>query len=251
MVRIAYSSKTDYATITASSELSSDTPATNVAHDFLSRYWSSTGTSGAAVDEYLYFDFSSPQNLTCLFLFDHTLSANGTATLEAGSTTGYSDFSIVLTRTDHVLMAFFSETWQYWRVHFQDPPGGSGWIRIGRLFGGTYFEPSRNFRNHFRRKLIDPSESGEAESGERYWNIRKELWEITLEFHLLPESLQDSFENIFRTVGNHQPFVLSLDPQNHPAEWSHYVLLATPLEFAVQLLDRANFSLEFREMMRV
>ena len=243
-IRFLYDFDNDSATITSSSEVST-LPDDNVVNDLLGKKWRTTGDSS----EWIKFDLGSAKQIKEVGIFGHNLTSGATVTLEANATDDWASpsYQTTLTYNADRIVKFLDETYRWWRITFADASNPDGYIEVGRIVMGSYFEPSYNITNDFNRSLIDPSEADVTDGQQTYWRVRTKYWKYTVRFRLIPVSEQDNFETMFASIGNTEPVVVSLDPDTYPSKWSIYAQMSTPLNMAMTLLDYADLELEFEE----
>lgn len=243
-IRILYDSDTwDAATITSSSE-TGDLADDNVVDDRVAKPWRTTGVSS----EWIKFDLGSAVSLTCLGMFGFNLTSSATVTLQANSiddwTTPPFDQTLTLvTDTDgNVLerLVHFPSTsaYQYWRVTFADASNSDGYIEVGRIKAGSYYEPSRNFREDFSVAFVDPSQGEEQPGIVGTWRERTIFRQASVSFEFMSETQFREFETLYRKVGKRKPIIVALDPINRPSKMSMYCTLKDTLPLRHILVEQ-------------
>lgn len=248
-IRIGYNWDTfDASTITSSSEASSDLADDNVVHDHVGKPWRTSSDNG----EWIAFDLGGATQIKTVGIFNHNLSASATVTLEADSAatfdsdSGSPEYSQALTiATDadgnpHKRIVYFlDQTYRYWRISISDyPTNTDGYIQIGRIVMGTYYEPDRNMREGFSVAMADPSEGQNKPGTHTFWRTKTRFRRATVAFEYMGRTQKDKLEAIFLKAGNSEPLLLALDPSAYPSEDSMYCYLVTPLSLANQLVDQ-------------
>ena len=236
-LRILYNADTwDAATVTANSEVT-DLEGSNVVHDFISLPWRSTGDTS----EWIKFDLGSATSITCIGIFKHNLTSGATVTLEANATDswGSPSYTQVLTIATDVdsavlerIVFFLSESFQWWRITIADASNPDGYIQIGRIMAGAFYEFGRNFNSSFQLAMVDPSEGDETPGRQDYKRSRKRYRRATLGFTLQDRTQMEKLQAIMTKMGNSEPCILALDPTNYPTKDSMYCYLKTPLNLA-------------------
>ena len=235
--RILYNADTcDAATVTANSEVT-DLEGSNVVEDFIGLPWRSTGDTA----EWIKFDLGSATLITCIGIFKHNLTSGATVTLEANATDswGSPSYSQALTLAsdadsvmfEHIVFCL-SETYQWWRITFADASNPDGYIQIGRVYAGEFYEFTRNYNANVERSWFDPSEGDDTPGRQDYKRSRKRYRRYTLGVTLQDETQSEKLEAIFRKIGNEKPCVLMADYTNKPTKWSMYCYLKTTLSMA-------------------
>lgn len=163
-VRFLYDFKFDDATITSSSE-ASGLPDDNAVDDFVAKKWRTTADTG----QWIKFDLGSPaKKITMVAIFGHNLTSGATITLEASSDNdwegeGDPEYSQVMTWNEKAIVEFLDETYQWWRITFEDGDNSDTYIEIGRICAGEYIEPTVNVSQDVQKQYIDPSVKQESE----------------------------------------------------------------------------------------
>ena len=242
--RLLYDSDTwDAATITASSE-TGDMTGSNLVNDFLLRPWRPTGLSSESV----VFDLGSAASIDVVSIQGHNLTSGATLvheahTADSWATPDYSETLTILTDADGVVyprLTYFPSsaiTKQYHRFVVTDTSNPDGYVQIGRIKAGQYYELDRSMDDRFTIELIDPSEGADEEGRLGYYRVKTPFHRIALNFSLHNETQKKKIEALFRKVGRHTPFVVALDPDSHPSEWSYYVQLKSSLRTVFEIVD--------------
>lgn len=244
-VRLLYNSATwDAATVASSSE-TGDLVDNNVADNRIGKVWRSTGVAS----EYLKFSLSGAAQFTCFGVFAANFTAAATVTLEANATDvwtspSYSQALTIATDSDgNVLpriVLFLDQTYRYWRLTMADPTNTAGYLQIGRVIAGLYYEPPRNVSDGFAVETIDPSE-GTARPGSLAVFRRHMLYRrASVDFSYATQTQADKLAAAFAYVGNRWPVVLALDPTNRPSTDSLYCRLTSPLRTVHAMTGQYN-----------
>lgn len=245
MIRFLYSFAFDDAAITSSSE-SGDLLDDNVVTDFVAEKWRTTGVTS----EWIRFDLGSAQQVNCVGLYGHNLSAGTTITLQANSSDDFADppFSEGLTwHGTRITHCFAPQTYRWWRLVLADADNPDGYLEIGRIAAGVFLEPGVNYRDDYRRIRRDPSEKLPTAGRQNYHRQKQQYWEYRLYFEALPGADQSLFETMFEAVGTHHPLVVMLDPEDHPSSRSIFGEITRDFEFSGRLVGAADVSLAIEE----
>ena len=242
-IRFLYNFEFDSATITASSEVTT-LPAANVVHKLAGRVWR---TSGASF-EWIKFDLGNAKQIKEVAIVNHNLTSGATITLEANSLDAWTSppFSIAIPWRQ-TMVIFLDQTYQWWRITFADTENPDGYIEVGRICAGVYYEPGRNIINDYHKIYVDPSTSFETPGWQRYYQLKRLYWQYKVAFRDLEEPEQDNLLTMYKAIRNTEPVIVSIDPDK--PEDTIYAELKTPLAYAVRLLNYANFELVFEEKM--
>lgn len=245
--RIVYDFDTwDAATITGSSEANSDLADDNVVHPFVSKPWRTTGDT----TENIVFDLGSAVAIDCIGVFAHNLTSAGTIRVQANTADSWGspaqdNGAVAMSPSavdadGNVLGHFISfpsgwGAYRYWRLVFVDGSNPDGYIQIGRIAGGIYYEFDRNIQQSFAVEIMDPSETDRNVPGRQaYWRSRERFRRATVGFRFQDRTQTEKVEAIYRKIGNSNPCILALDPDNYPSKDSMYCQMITPVQFTHQ-----------------
>ncbi len=127
---------------------------------------------------------------------------------------------------ENVMLSCFTDcNHRYWRLVISDSDNASGFIEIGRLFLGDYFEPQRNYHGNWNRRVVDPSSITVTKNNYDFSDLRDKYTEIDLKFPKEVQIQQDDivkYENMFKSLGQAGKLFISLDYENYPSEWTYY-----------------------------
>lgn len=154
--------KVSDATLTPSSA-SSTYPVTNIATLPVSMPWRATGDTS----ENVLFDLGSAQSISFIGVIAHNLSAAATITVQAGTTSGTSNFSTTIPWRQYDAFKILSsaENYRYWKLIFTDSANVDTYIEIGYVILGTATELAFNyaygweFEDDFQNLIVE-SEMG-------------------------------------------------------------------------------------------
>lgn len=248
--RILYSPASDLssATITSSSDGTSNTD-DNAVDNRIGKFWrTDTDTT-----EWIKWDLVVSRAVDCVAIFNHNLTSSATVTFEGNATDSWGTPTVdesltiatdsdgnVINRIGHF---FTSDTLRYWRVTIDDPTNPDGYIQVGRIMFGSYYETTRDMTDDFRVEVLDPSQ-GERRPGEvPIINEADELAKfrrIRTSFEVVGQTEADKWETIFSTIGQRRPAAIWWTPATRPTKDMAYCYLATPLSMAHQFLNNYN-----------
>ena len=246
-VRITYNFDSwDAATITSTTEASTDLGDDNVVHDHVGKPWRTSDDK----NEWVKFDLGSAVAITCFGMFNYNLSASATVRLQAHPTDDFSspDHDELLTiPTDSdgnvikrlVYFPSANNTKRWWRVTIDDYlTNADGYIQVGRIAAGAFYEPSRTISENFSVAMFDPS-AGDIKPGRQTFFRQKNRYRrATVGFQFQDQTQHDKLQTVFEKVGNHAPVILALDPTDRPSKDSMYSYIVTPLDMAHQFAER-------------
>lgn len=150
-----------------------------------------------------------------------TLRLRGSNTNNSTSPWTTYDEAFTVTRSDDMLLAFFSGTYRYWQFEWIDRTNTDGPnVELSVVYLGDYIEPAaRNIDIGFERTLVDPSVSSESESGVMYHRSKTKYWRYeSLTVDWLIDSDRTEVERLVKEMGKTTPFFVSLDPSGEVSE---------------------------------
>lgn len=248
-IRLAYNFDTwDAATISSSSEASSDLADDNLVHDHVGKPWRSSTDN----NEYAVFDLGVATNIKMIGIFKHNLSASATVTLDADSAAtfdsdgGNPEYTQALTIATDAdgnplprIVYFLNQTYRYWRITFSDyTTNPDGYIQVGRIVGGDYYQPTRSIDEGYSISLADPSEGGNKPGTHTFWRKKNKFRRAVVSFAYMDRTQLEKMQAIFDKVGLSEPVVLCLDYEDYPSKDSLYCYLVTPLSILNQFLQQ-------------
>lgn len=197
----------DAATISGSSQASSDLSASNVAHEFKSKVWR-TGTSAAA--ETVTFDLATSQAATSAIIFAHTLLNTDTLIQLRKSTDNFVANDVLVGSfvwtSAAMLLTFSSASSRYWRIAFTKAAAGVS-RDIGRIFIGTYADIPLD-GDGFESGPVDMSQSDRSEGGLLYTARRSQYRVGKFSMDRLSQSEASALKTFCDTVGTHTCFFI-------------------------------------------
>jgi len=225
-VRFLYTHKFDMATIYSSSEVAG-LPDDNAVQEFVAKKWRTTGKGTVEIPEWIKFYVgSTAKKITMLAIFGHNLTSGAIVKLQAYSSDEWTVppayESAALTWNAQALVLFLDQTYTWWRITIADPNNTDGYIEIGRICAGEYYEPGMNIIETVTMSLIDPSIVTESDGGQGY-SIEKTKYRMySVQFGDINTAQQEEIETMFRAVGTTKPLIFALDPGAYPEAQTIY-----------------------------
>ncbi|MHB8772957.1 MAG: hypothetical protein ACYC7J_18335 [Syntrophales bacterium] len=225
-VMFLYNNLLDAATLTASAA-TAGYPAANLKNPLRTKVWKTTGEQNLVVDH----GTAKAVNVVALTGYDWA-SAPGTLTFQANATDswGAPSFSQALTwaaATQNgskatIIKTFATQTYRYNRLYVSYLPGGSptAW-QLGRMFVGTYFQPTDNYRYERKDTFVDPSLIQRTIGGQEYADEIEKYRVIDCGF-IFAGSDWASFKAMFNAVGISKDIFVAFDYDNEPNEMTVY-----------------------------
>lgn len=246
-VRFLYTMKFDAATISSSSEVAG-LPDGNVVQEFVGKKWRSTGDAA----EWIKFDLGAASKITMVVIFGHNLTSGATVTLEAHGTDVWTtpDYSHVLASTGSAtvpIVEFLDQTYRWWRITIADGSNPDGYIEVGRICAGEFYEPGVNVLETVQKSLVDPSIIEESD-GKQGYAIEKTKYRVyAVQFGDISAAQQAELETMFRAVGKTRPLVFALDPDSYPENDTIYCKIKSDLNRAMKALAYGDVPMSFEE----
>lgn len=211
--RVLWDFLLDDAVITASSEASGYAKE-NVVADELGLFWRTTGCASEWIE------FNKGADISEVAIFGHNLTIGATVKLYNGMASPANNLVGSFTWSAKNLLIFKDligmppyPTW--WRITFEDALNPDGYIEMGRIPSGAYFQPIQRFVVGGSRARVDPSLKNHSKGRDLYAFKEEKYSAWRLLFDQLDGSLstddQRQWETIFEDRGTTEPVVLSLD----------------------------------------
>jgi len=150
-------------------------------------------------------DFGTAQAIDSFVIYDHNFTSGVTLTLEGNATDAWGGPSYsesVSYAADKITFYLSSaQTYRYFRLEVIDAANSDGYIEIGEMFLGAYFEPAQNFSfgsgSRGTRALIDRNKSAYGVEFKRFYNYQKM-------FNYAFENITDiaDFQTMFDALGS-------------------------------------------------
>jgi len=254
-----YNNIFDDATLTASSE-ASGFPCENTQHPFITKVWRTAGaTAGTAT---LKIDHGSAKAVTCIALAGYNwTSAPGTLDLEFDDAADFSsiDHTESLTWAANpttngnkgvIIKTFASQSYRYNRLNVVYSPGGSptDWD-LGRIFLGTYFEPTIQYiSDGIEQSFVDASYINKTAGGQEHVDEVTIYRQKAFSFIISTQAQWELFQKMINHVGKTKDMFIAFDYDNEPDELTWYGKLTAKLP-AMGRLETKYFKLdcEFKE----
>jgi len=207
------------AMISASSE-EEDLPVANIAHPFRSYKWRTTGDS----DETATIDLAAEYNPLAVAIIDHNLTSGAVITYESSND---ADFDPLISqetltwRAGIIFLFLATNSARYHRINFQDSSNPDGYIEIGRVFLGDYFEPTKNFHMNYSDGGDDLSVVSAAEGGQLFGDERDERRKLGLNWTAPVWMNNDDkldFQAFVQSVKTTRSFIIFIDHELLPGE---------------------------------
>jgi len=144
-MRVLWKNRWDDATLTVTSE-DPDFPVTNTQHRWHTRtYRSEAGLSGSSID--IEADLGSDYDVQAIVIKNHNLVMTNSGDelrlqARASDADPWGAIDVVISVTPGLIILFFGsvKNYRYWRLRLIDSANADGYIEIGRIYLGPFFE---------------------------------------------------------------------------------------------------------------
>jgi hypothetical protein len=201
------------------------------------------------ITEYIEFDFGSAQSVIAGVIDGHNLDGTETDIKLDSSTDAISWTNRATFTYNANAMAVFisSVSSRYWRIIFTKAIATDE-REIGRVFVGTYVQPTRGMQLSWRRTRTDSGQSKRAFSGTQYADIRNKWWEVDFKLKHEPDATLTTLRDALVELGITEPLFLALEPISNPnAPYTLYGRFSRPWSESEPLNDVFDVSFKFAE----
>jgi len=205
--RFLWNNLFDDAILDASSE-ATNYPVENIQNEWPTFAWRATGKANEWVSINL--GTTSP-GIKALIIKGHNFSATASVRIQADDDSGYGslDVELILPFVSDTMTCFWStaQNWKYWRIAIADSANTDSYVKIGRIFLGSYFSPTYDVSS-YAMQVADPSEVGLSVGGQLSASNRTHYKAWNYQFAYVPGSDKTTFESIFSEVGFTKPYFI-------------------------------------------
>ena len=158
---------------------------------------------------------NSADDVRCCALTGYNFTATATVAL------AYSDDAVAWTSVGgktvgdgNCLFLFFTViNARYWRLTLNDTNSADGYLELGRVFLGDYWEPNASVLRGWSLKFLDRSDVKKSIGLQKWTNQREIVTQLTFQLpHLDELDAVKNFLNIARRIGIKQDFFITLLP---------------------------------------
>ena len=180
--------------------------------------------------EWLVFDFGSAQSVQSFVLRNNNFQSGATVRIQGHTANTWAAPSVTYTfgTIDNDIMVYFwasVQSYQYWRIYINDIDNPDGYVEMGRVFLGSYFSPTRGFKEEYGDNILDPSDVMFSKGGQISSNEEDEYVSVDLSF---PAATADfaTFKSMFNDRGRRKDMFVCLDTDNFATE-TYYMRFAS------------------------
>jgi hypothetical protein len=223
----------DTATVTASSA-ATGFPVTNIATRHFDNAWRSTGLTA----EWLKADLGADTAIKAVVIKYSNLRVGDSLAIQGQTAANGDDWdgtpALAVNQSITITAAMVSkgqitynfsaaQTVRYVRILMTATAHPDGYIRVGRVYLGSYVEPDRDYDKDFSIEDVDPSPILEAETGHKYVNALDSFKRISLVFSSMSAADKAIFEALRDALGKKYAFFVELDPASDLTDETYYV----------------------------
>lgn len=211
-MRFLHDNKVLGAILTPSSE-NANYPVINLKDPRLSRHFRFTDHE----NENIVADASGALKASYVLIANHNLSATATIKLQGNATDNWTDptFDETLAWNANIIIKKFTEAeYLYWRFLFIDPDNVDGYVKLGLLYLGVYYEVEEPPDSDLLHREIDTTKTSFSDSGQAYSKIGIQYKTYAIKMGTLEETTRQGLLSLYKVVGLHGHFFLLLDENN-------------------------------------
>lgn len=163
----------------------------------------------------------------------------------------YSDAIISKLKTDGA-QGLHTQALRFWRLYIEDRFNPTGYVEIGALFLGDYFEPERGrIQFPFTGAYIDRSETTFSEGGQTFSNKREKSESFDVTWSAMTTEDKESIDSIFSRFGTSEPFFVAFDPllsfSSSDGYYTRFVKFDQPPRYNLERPNFWNMTMSLRE----
>jgi len=177
-------------------------------------------------DEWIQFDFGLSTQPTAFFAIGQRnspikISPSATIKLQGNETDVWTtsvNTELTITYDDEVFASvnengLYNEALRYSRFQVIDSDNSQGYVELGALFLGTFFETARGgVQFPFRGDYIDRSTTVFSEGGQTFSDIREKSERFSTNWFGLTTADKELIDELFFDLGTSVPFFVQFDP---------------------------------------
>ncbi len=250
-----YQNLFDSATLTESSQ-ATGFPVENLQNPFRTKVYRTAGTPAGTAN--IVIDHGMSKAINCIALTGYNwISAPSTLTLEfsvaypaftpVGADTQILTWAASPTTNGNkavIIKTFASKNYQYNRLNVVYAPGD--WD-LGRVFLGTYFQPTRNYLADWSMDFIDPSLGMVTIGGQDHFDELEGYRPFSFSFLISTQAQFESFQAMINQVGIRKDLFIAFDYDSEPDELTVYGKFAQLPEVVNVPVSNKRINFRFRE----
>lgn len=216
--------------------------------------------------EYLEFDFGLPSNphafaLTGARNSGIKISPTASIRLQGNETNTWTSptYDAALTYDGSVIFdvntaGLFGQNLRYARLSIVDPSNVNGYVEVGAVFLGDYFEGTRGKAQFpFTAEYLDSSRVVTSEGGQTFSDVRQQTEAFSINWFGLTVEEKESIDTLFASLGTGRPFFVQFDSNpnlgfsSRTQKYVRYVKFASAPSYALESPTNFSCQMSFRE----
>lgn len=217
-------------------------------------------------DEWAKWDFgisTNPKAFIAIGLRNSPIKISPSATiLLQGSHTdawGSPGYSVAIAYDEEVLSeidpdGLHTESLRYWRAKIVDPDNANGYVELGSIFLGDFYEPTIGSAVFpFQGAKIDPSTTSISEGGQTYSDRRQKAERFQVAWEHLTLTEKEAIDAIWDSFGTSVPFFIIADPDSAfgsvASKYIRYVKFEAEPSWSLETPNNFSYSMNLREQL--
>jgi len=225
---------------TASSE-GADFPLTNIVNRWHTRCWRATGDAA----EWIKMDLGAATGIKAFGIKNHNFTDASVIRIQGNAADNWADptVNVIMDYNADNMVEFWdtAQSFRWWRLSMVDAANPDTYLKIGRLFIGTYFSTIINFSRTYLKQIVDPSTKMYSTGGQVSVNEKSQYKIFRYDFdtvdNIAPTFDKDALEEIFTYVGQAKGYFICQDADDKENTF-YYVENMSDWEFQHIGLDR-------------
>jgi hypothetical protein len=248
-IRFLWDNLVDGATVTANSS-AAGFPVTNLQHPW---YLKTHRTTGVAAEWWKFDLGTTPDPVQYFVWYYHNIENDTSTALRIQASNDPAEAWVAPALNEVViwhngqLTHFFAtpQTYRFWRFYAEDPGNADGYLRCGRPYLGSYFQPTYNFYSK-KPRLHDPSEKMYSSNRQMSANKKDvyDIWDVTFDNTL--ESDYTALREMYLAVGTNLEYFVVFDSADANGTLN-YVLNSDDWEFDPIVHENYGFAITIEE----
>lgn len=207
-----------------------------------------------SANDSLYLDAGANNTVTatCIGIVRHNWGANGTYLIQANDSNNWTAPALNQTITraaDMIVQTFNNTTQRYWRIGVDDNANPDGYVKIGYLFLGEYYQftdqPSKDFPIAFE----DSSSSWTSKTGQDFTNAGAVRRQWSFQWPYVTNNDRISIDAIYDYCKKARPMIV-VPVENNTAEIPPvFAKLNEPPTWNHIIAFKWNLALSFKEQL--
>jgi len=205
-------------------------PLTNIVNRWQTRCWRATGDAA----EWIKMDLGAAQGIKAFGIKNHNFTDASVIKIQGNAADNWVgptvDVTMVYNADNMVQFWDTAQNLQWWRLTMADAANPDTYVKIGRIYIGSYFSPTVNFTRKYLKRIVDPSTKMYSTGGQVSVDEKSQYKIFRYDFDIVEDPDQDSFEEIFDHVGQAKGYFLCQDADDR-ANTFYYVENMSDWEF--------------------